>query len=87
MNDLIFRIEGASPVAFAVSPQIALAVRVVNARPEQPVHSALLRCQIQIDAAARREADAPTDPSADASISRRAAKSASASTRRLRCST
>jgi hypothetical protein len=53
MPDLSFRIEGASPVAFAVSPQIALAVRVVNSRPEHPVQSALLRCQIQIDAAAR----------------------------------
>jgi Family of unknown function (DUF6084) len=53
MPDLTFRIEGASPVAYAVSPQIALAMRVVNSHPEQAIQSALLRCQIQIDAAAR----------------------------------
>jgi hypothetical protein len=65
MPELSFRIEGASPVSFTVSPQIALAVRVVNARPEQPVQSALLRCQIQIDASARsydlREAEGMRD--------------------------
>jgi hypothetical protein len=65
MPDLNFRIEGAAPVPLAVSPQIALAVRVTNGRPEQTVHSALLRCQVQVDAAARlyepRETDAMSD--------------------------
>jgi hypothetical protein len=53
MADLTFRIESASPVPFAVSPQIALSVRVVNGRPNLAVDSALLRYQIQIDAPAR----------------------------------
>jgi hypothetical protein len=78
MPDLTFLIEGATPVAFAVSPQIALAVRVVNAQPEEAVHSALLRCQIQIDATARRydarESDSMSDLFGDASTFGRAVK-------------
>jgi hypothetical protein len=78
MPDLTFRIESATPVRFAVSPQIALAVRVVNARPELEVHSALLRCHIQIDAAARRydarEADGMSDLFGDATTWGRAVK-------------
>jgi hypothetical protein len=53
MSELSFAVDGASPVAFAVSPQIALSLRVTNARPERPVESVLLRCQVQIDASAR----------------------------------
>lgn len=76
MPDLSFRIEAASPVAFAVSPQIALAVRVVNGDPEQPVRSALLRCQVQIDATARayepRESEALRDLFGEGAIRGRA---------------
>ncbi|GAC1552451.1 MAG: DUF6084 family protein [Myxococcales bacterium] len=50
MPDLSFQVEGAEPVAFAASPLLALKLRVRNAPAEQPIHSVLLRCQVQIDA-------------------------------------
>jgi hypothetical protein len=76
MPDLTFTVEGASPVAHALSPQIALAVRVANSDPTRPVQSALLRCQIQIDAAARsyapRESEALRDLFGEGSVRGRA---------------
>jgi hypothetical protein len=51
--DLTFRLEGAAGVPFAATPQMAFAVRVSTAGAIRSVHSALLRCQIQIDASAR----------------------------------
>ena len=78
MPNLTFQIEAASPVAFAVSPQIALSVRVVNSRPEFAVESLLLRYQIQIDAAARsydtRESEALRELFGDGAVRARAVK-------------
>jgi hypothetical protein len=53
MLDLAFRLEGAAPVPFAAMPQVAFSVRVTAAGEVRSVHSALLRCQIHIDASAR----------------------------------
>ncbi|HEY2380865.1 MAG TPA: DUF6084 family protein [Terriglobia bacterium] len=50
--DFTFTVEGAEALAFAASPQIAFKLRVVSDSP-QPIHSIILRCQIQIDAARR----------------------------------
>lgn len=50
MSDLSFQVEGAEAVAFAASPLLALKLRISNAPADQPVHSVLLRCQVQIDA-------------------------------------
>jgi len=58
MPDLAFRIEGAAPLAFAASPAIAFAVRATNASPDDPVQSALLRCQIHVEASTRAYTDA-----------------------------
>jgi hypothetical protein len=63
--ELTFRLDGATPVPFAASPQIAFAVRVSNADPAQPVHSAMLRCQIQIDASARMHSASEMEGLAD----------------------
>jgi hypothetical protein len=65
VRQLTFRVTGAAPVPFAASPQVAFSVTVTNPEPSAPVRSALLRCQIQIDARARtydaRESEALRD--------------------------
>jgi Family of unknown function (DUF6084) len=52
MPNLEFRVEGASVVPNAASPLLALALEIVNTGAE-PIHTVVLRCQIQIEAARR----------------------------------
>jgi hypothetical protein len=50
--DLEFRVEGALVVPHAASPLLSLALEVVNTGAEA-IHTVVLRCQIQIEAARR----------------------------------
>lgn len=52
MPNLEFRVEGASVVPNAASPLLSLALEIVNAGAES-IHTVVLRCQIQIEAARR----------------------------------
>jgi hypothetical protein len=52
--DLQFAVEGAEATPSAATPQVELALRVSNATEDERIHSALLRCQVKIDAARRR---------------------------------
>ena len=54
MPDLNFHVERAEVVSFAVTPQLAIKLRVTNADPEETIHTVALRCQIQIEVARRR---------------------------------
>ncbi len=54
MPDLSFTIESAEAVPFAAVPIVSFKLEVVNANPSEPVHSGMLRAQIQIDAPRRR---------------------------------
>jgi hypothetical protein len=52
--DLSFHLQSAEAVPFAAVPLVSFKLEVVNAQPTEPVHSALLRAQVQIEAARRR---------------------------------
>lgn len=54
MPELNFQVEGASVVPYAASPELALQLRIANAKSEQEVHTVALRCQIMIEATRRR---------------------------------
>ena len=54
MPDLSFHVERAEVVPFAVAPQLAIKLRVMNADPEETIHTVALRCQIQIEVTRRR---------------------------------
>jgi hypothetical protein len=56
MPDLDFRVEGVEPQRFAVAPLLLFKLRVAGAAEaaSPPVHSILLRCQVQIEPARRR---------------------------------
>jgi hypothetical protein len=54
MPDLAITIEKAEAVPYAAAPTIAFKLRVSNADPEEEIHTVVLRCQIQIEAARRR---------------------------------
>ena len=54
MPELSFQIEGAEALAYSAVPAIALKLRVRSTPPEQPVHTVVLKCQVQIDPAKRR---------------------------------
>lgn len=54
MRDLTFDIDGAEAVPFAAVPTIAFKLVVTNASPGTAVHSAVTRCQIQIDGTRRQ---------------------------------
>ena len=54
MPDLSFRVLGADAVPFAAQPQIALKLQVSNSRPEESIHTIVLRAQIQIEAPRRQ---------------------------------
>ena len=58
MPDLAIAVEEASAVPFAVAPTIAFGLRVVNADPQEAIHTVVLRCQIQIEVT-RRPYSAP----------------------------
>jgi uncharacterized protein DUF6084 len=53
MPDLEFRIAGASVVPHAASPLLALQVEITNTGGE-PIHTVVLRCQIQIETTRRK---------------------------------
>lgn len=54
MPDLGFCIQSAVALPYAAAPTIALKLRISNIPEKQPVHSIILRCQVQIDPAKRR---------------------------------
>jgi hypothetical protein len=56
MPDLTFGVTGATSEPHAISPTLALKLRITNASPEA-VHSISLRCQIQIESPRRRYAE------------------------------
>jgi hypothetical protein len=58
MPDLRFNVESAEPIPYAVTPLLALKLRVENANEEETVHTVALRAQIQIEAARRRYSEA-----------------------------
>lgn len=53
MPDLSFQVERAEPLEFAVAPLLVFKLRVVNAAATEPIHAAVLRCQIRIEPARR----------------------------------
>lgn len=53
MPDLHFQVDRIAPTPRALTPQLGILVSITNSTPE-PVHSILLRCQLQIEAARRR---------------------------------
>ncbi len=57
MPDLSFQVESAEPVPFAAAPLLSLKLRVINAHPDELIHTVALRAQIQIEAARRRYDD------------------------------
>jgi hypothetical protein len=58
MPDLHFSVVSAEPVPFAVTPLLALKLRVESANPEEIIHTVALRAQVQIEAARRRYSEA-----------------------------
>jgi hypothetical protein len=52
--DLSFQIEGAEAVPYAAAPLLVFKLRVTNAKAEEPLHSIVLRCQIQLETTRRR---------------------------------
>ncbi|MBA3947291.1 MAG: hypothetical protein H0X37_22375 [Herpetosiphonaceae bacterium] len=59
MPDLQFQIDGVEAPAFAAAPLLAFKLRVTNALSDEPIHTVVLRCQVQISATRRRYS--PTD--------------------------
>jgi hypothetical protein len=53
MPDLDFAVEGAEVVTFAVTPTLALKLRITDSG-EEPVHAVMLDCQVRIEAPRRR---------------------------------
>jgi hypothetical protein len=53
MPRLSFQVESAAPVEFAIAPQIAFALRISNADPDEHIQNVLLNCQIRLDVARR----------------------------------
>src|SRR5271154_1450409 len=54
MPDLQLTVEGAEVVQFAATPLIAFKVRIVNASPDEVIHTVALRAQIQIEVSRRK---------------------------------
>ena len=54
MPDLSFEISGAEAQPYAAAPQLNFRLGIVNAITDEPVHTVVLRCQIQIEAIRRR---------------------------------
>lgn len=65
MIDLRFQIEGAEAERFAAAPLLTFKLRVSTAQPDESVHAVALRCQIRIEPARRRYAEAEHVPLAD----------------------
>ena len=49
MPDLSFQVDGAATQPFAASPLLVFKLGIVNADPEEPIHTVALRCQLQIE--------------------------------------
>ncbi|MFW6058587.1 MAG: DUF6084 family protein [Phycisphaeraceae bacterium] len=58
MPDLSFQVQSAEPVRHAVTPTLALKLRIENAEAQQRIHTVPLQCQVRIETA-RRSYSAP----------------------------
>jgi hypothetical protein len=65
MPSLAFTIDGAEPVPFAASPELALKLSIANAMCRERVHGVLLRCQVRIEAPQRAYSPAEAERLAD----------------------
>jgi len=54
MPDLDFEVVGVEAPTFAAAPQLVFKLRLTNANDDEPIHTVVLRCQIQIEATRRR---------------------------------
>ena len=54
MPDLTITVEKAIAVPFAIAPTITFELQVQNSDPAETVHTAVLRCQLQIEVTRRR---------------------------------
>jgi hypothetical protein len=54
MPDLQFQIEGAEAVAYSAAPLLLLKLRISNLTEGEPLHTLMLKCQVQIEPAKRR---------------------------------
>ncbi len=54
MPDLQFLIEGVEAPSFVAAPLLAFKLRVTNTLTTEPIHTIVLRCQVQISATRRR---------------------------------
>ncbi len=54
MPNLRFAVEEAVVIAFAVTPTLALRLRIADADVEEAIHTVALRCQIEIEVGRRR---------------------------------
>lgn len=52
MPDLTFEVTGSEPMVYAVSPHVGFTLRV-RETTGTPIHSGILRCQVQLEAARR----------------------------------
>lgn len=54
MPDLSFAVEGAAVTPFALVPMLGFTLRVTNRPGDEVVHTAVVRCQIQLDVTKRQ---------------------------------
>lgn len=54
MPDLQFQIEGAEAMAYSAIPLLLLKLRIANLPASEPIHTVILKCQVQIEPAKRR---------------------------------
>jgi hypothetical protein len=54
VSDLNFIVEKAEAVRYTATPLLSFTLRVTNTDPDEAIHTATLRCQIQIEVARRR---------------------------------
>lgn len=54
MPELSFSIEGATVTPFAVVPMLGFTLRVANRPTDEVIHTAVVRCQIQLDVTKRQ---------------------------------
>lgn len=54
MPDVNFHVDGAETVRFAAAPLLVFKLRVTNSEAAEPIHTIVLRCQVQIETNRRR---------------------------------
>jgi hypothetical protein len=54
MPDLSFKVEAVKAVPYAAAPTLAFTLRITNAIAGEAIHTVVVRCQTQIEAACRR---------------------------------